>query len=254
MVTGVALIPSRLGSSRFPRKPLIELHGLSLIHRVWRQVSQAEGCSQVYVATDSEEIARHAESFGASVLFLEQEAATGTDRIAASVIPLALDEDTIILNVQGDQPLIDPSDLSRLIALMNEQPSVRFATLIRPIHDREVMENPNDVKVVMNQEGDALYFSRSPLPYPRQEGVPLGWKHLGVYAFRLESLRWFARQPQGVLEQRESLEQLRILEAGGKIHCLPALKDSPSVDVLEDALRLDRWLRANPDNPASSAD
>lgn len=216
----VAIIPARYGSTRFPGKPLANETGRFLVQHVYEQVIQAERVKHCVIATDDDEIAEAVESFGGEVEMTRSDHPSGTDRIAEVVRNMPGADDDIIINVQGDEPELDPSYLNRLVdRLANETPECPVATLAAPFPDGADPRDANTVKVVLNAAGRALYFSRSLIPYPRDDadGVapPSDWLlHLGVYAYRRAFLLELAAWPPGVLEQIEKLEQLRVLERG----------------------------------------
>lgn len=227
-MTTVAVIPARYASTRFPGKPLARQTGKYLIQHVFERVSLCEKIERVIVATDDSRIVEAVESFGGEARLTSADHPSGTDRIGEVIAGLDLEDDDLILNVQGDEPEIDPSVLGRLIDRMDvEVGASRIGTLAAPFDDAGPCEgvgsplDPNRVKVVVDAEGRALYFSRSPIPYPREtDGVidrPSRWLlHLGVYAFRRDVLRTITGGglPRGTLEETESLEQLRWLEHG----------------------------------------
>ncbi len=213
----VAIIPARYGSTRFPGKPLAQQTGKYLIQHVCEQVRAAETVERCIVATDDERIAEAVRSFGGEVAMTSPEHPSGTDRIAEVVRGLPGADDDIVLNIQGDEPEIEPEFLDRLVGRAQGEPAdmCPVATLACPFSDDLDPRDPSRVKVVLNQAGRALYFSRSLIPYPRDrhEGARDCWYlHLGVYAYRRAFLLRLAAWPPGKLEQIERLEQLRVLE------------------------------------------
>lgn len=252
----VAVIPARYASSRFPGKPLALLLGRPMVSWVVEAALLAERLDEVWVATDSEPIARAAEEAGARVAMTSPACASGTDRVAETARSVVAD---VYVNLQGDEPLLEPADVDRLVGVFADEPATRMATLARPAHREGDLADPNVVKVVCDASGAALYFSRSPIPYYRDawEGVGAGGpppasqvtplRHVGIYAFRREALLAFAALPPGRLEEAERLEQLRALEAGWRIRVLPARGDSLGVDRPEDLVRAEKALRARLD-------
>ncbi|MCK4340126.1 MAG: 3-deoxy-manno-octulosonate cytidylyltransferase [Phycisphaerae bacterium] len=215
----VAIIPARYGSTRFPGKPLAHQTGKYLIQHVYEQVSAARRVQRCIVATDDERIIAAVEEFGGEAAMTRADHPSGTDRIAEVVARLGGADDDVILNVQGDEPELEPAYLDRLVdRLAGEPPECPIATLAAPFPPDSDPHDPNAVKVVTNSAGRALYFSRSLIPYPRDGGggtTPARWLlHLGVYAYRRSFLLQLAAWEPGVLEQIEKLEQLRVLERG----------------------------------------
>lgn len=228
------IIPARYGASRFPGKPLAVLAGKPLICHVIERATKTRGVDLVAVATDDERIAAAARSCGARAL-MTGPAATGTDRVAEAVRQLE-PRPEIVVNVQGDEPLIEPSALEALLSAMAE-PSVEMATLARPLEVGE-LERPHVVKVVCAADGDALYFSRAPIPHRRAGGSSqLARAHVGVYAFREPFLQAFAALEPGRLEQEEALEQLRALERGHRIRVVETSYGGFGIDTPEDLER-----------------
>lgn len=215
----VAVIPARFASTRYPGKPLLRETGKFLIQHVYERAASAKGLDLVLVATDDERIAEAVRSFGGRVEMTRADHPSGTDRIAEVAVRLGGEAEDIFLNVQGDEPEIDPANLERLAArLAGERPDCPMATLACPFPDDGDPRDPNAVKVVCNAAGRALYFSRSLIPYPRESGAGAPRAscllHLGVYAYRRAFLLQMASWPPGALEQVEKLEQLRVLEQG----------------------------------------
>lgn len=217
----VVIIPARFDSTRLPGKPLAEIGGQPMIERVYRRAA-AVGCvDRVIVATDDERIAGTVRAFGGEVAMTRSDHPSGTDRIAEVAANLDVD---IIVNVQGDLPFLEPEMVERPVAAMLADPELPMATVREPLRDPAEMSNPNVVKVVTNARGDALYFSRSPLPYWR-DGAPaqgLGHRHLGLYVYRRAFLLRLAQLPPTPLERAEKLEQLRVLEHGYRLHVADA--------------------------------
>ncbi len=229
----VAVIPARYGSTRLPAKALADIDGVPMVVRVWRQVSMARSIQRVIVATDDERIAAPVRAAGGEAMMTSATHQSGTDRIAEVAEKVRAD---IYINVQGDQPFTDPRDLDAVAAPMLADVTIDMATLATPIVDLEEFRNPTKVKVVCDAAGNALYFSRSPIPHGRDiEGVPAGaLRHIGIYAYRREFLLRFASLAPGKLEQLEKLEQLRALENGYRIRVVPSIAPSLEIDTAED--------------------
>lgn len=225
------IIPARYASTRFPRKMLANLKGKPLIQRTWEQVSKAKNIDRITIATDHEEIRQVAFSFGAEVVMTDPSLPSGTDRIA--VVTRQCKEGWV-LNVQGDEPLIDPNVLDSFIDSLAST-KAPMATLARKMGQGEDVTNPHIVKVVMDHSGLALYFSRSPIPYNRevQSGVEY-WHHLGIYAYRPQTLQQLVQWIPSGLEQAEKLEQLRALQNGVAIQVIPTSVMTVGVDSPED--------------------
>ncbi len=236
----IAIIPARYNSSRFPGKPLADMAGKAMIQRVYERVVEAGVIDKVVVATDDERIFNHVLSFGGAAQMTRPDHASGTDRVAE--VAAHFPEAKIIVNVQGDEPFIDPQQIASVVGPFSDQ-GVAIATLARPITEERELLSPNVVKVVRGQHGRGLYFSRHAIPYLRD--VPIGkWidqkkhlQHLGLYAYRAEVLAEITALPKGQLEADESLEQLRWLAAGYTIHV--GLTDLPAIgiDTPEDLAR-----------------
>ena len=235
------IIPARFGATRFPGKPLADLGGKPLISHVVERARRARGVEIVAVATDDERIARAAERAGARAI-MTGPAATGTDRVAAAARLLATPPE-IVVNLQGDEPLIEPAAIEALVSAM-EASGAGMATLARPLEDGE-LERPQVVKVVTGLSGDALYFSRAAIPHRRAGGAsPLARAHVGIYAFTAEFLQAFAALPAGRLEAEESLEQLRALEHGHRIRVADTGYRGFGIDTPEDLARARALLAA----------
>jgi len=239
----VGAIPARYGSTRLPGKPLLPIAGRPMIEHVYTRVKRARGLDRVVVLTDDDRIAEAVEGFGGEWMMTPADCASGTDRIAWAVRSWSAEAVTAIINIQGDEPLIDPEDVSRLAEHLAASPGDPVVTLATPALPEE-MDNPNAVKVVLARDGSALYFSRSAIPYPRQPGGAAPLKHLGIYGYRREALMRLAALPPSPLERSESLEQLRALENGIPIRVLIVERGSQGVDTAEDLERVERILRA----------
>jgi 3-deoxy-manno-octulosonate cytidylyltransferase (CMP-KDO synthetase) len=236
----VVIIPARYGAQRFPGKPLADLAGRPVIAHVVERARRARGVEAVAVATDDERIARAAEGAGAEAI-VTGDAATGTDRVAQAARRMRPAPD-VVVNLQGDEPLIEPEAIEALVAAM--VPGVEMGTLARPLSDGE-LGRPQVVKVVTDARGDALYFSRAAIPHRRAGGEsPLARAHVGIYAFTAAFLQEFASLPPGRLEAEESLEQLRALEHGHRIRVADTRYAGFGVDTPEDLERARAVLAA----------
>jgi len=258
----VAVIPSRFGSTRFAGKPLARIRGIPMIQRVYRGASRAAVVSDVVVATDDPRIRDAVEGFGGRVIMTDPscrsgtdrvaEAArrrvimtdpscrSGTDRVAEAARRMGLAQTDILINVQGDQPLIHPDCLEEVIRPFDEADPPGMTTLAFRIVNPDEIVNPKDVKVVWDRRGNALYFSRSPIPLGRDPDTRFdSFKHLGVYGYTRDFLDIFTRLPPGELEGIEKLEQLRALEHGYPILVVVTRHDSPEVDLPEDIARIE---------------
>lgn len=233
------VIPARLKSTRLPRKMLLTETGKSLIQHTYEAASKAIKPSGICIATDHEEISREAARFGGDCLMTSAAAASGTDRVAE--VAARMPGVDIFVNVQGDEPEIEPESIDHVITLLQEDPAISVATLAAPIRSRAVLDDPNCVKVVRDDRGYALYFSRSPIPFARQwsdellsREPPVFLLHLGIYAYRREFLLEFTRRPKAVIEDLECLEQLRVLAGGHKIAVGIVEKAPPGIDTAAD--------------------
>jgi len=239
------VIPSRFAASRLPGKPLLTIGGRPLIQWVW-QCAQESGAASVTIATDDARILQSAQRFGADGVMTSAQHASGTDRIAEVVRAKGFAPDDIVINLQGDEPMMPATVVRAVAEALNAQPQVDIATAVAPIRSLAEFLDPNCVKAVRAHDGRALYFSRAPVPWPRDHavgGAPTrfdgAWRHIGIYGYRVRSLLRFAAWPPTPLEQLEKLEQLRALEHDMRIH-LVELSEAPSagVDTPEDLERL----------------
>ena len=251
--TVVAVIPARFASTRLPGKPLADLDGRPMIEHVYRRAADAAGVDAVVVATDDQRVADAVERFGGIARMTRADHKTGMDRIAEIAEQL---DAGIIVNVQGDEPLVEPSAITAMVDALHADPALPMATLRTPIRRKDDYASPHVVKVVVDVSGNALYFSRAPIPYesgfsridgadvasgfpgsPKlgtSEGGSRTYKHLGLYAYRRDFLLRLAALPRTALEQAESLEQLRALEHGFRIRTVETEYDSIGVDTPED--------------------
>lgn len=235
----VVIIPSRYGSSRFEGKPLADLCGKPMIQWVVRRAGKADCVDSVHVATDDTRIRDAVEGFGGNALMTSSKCRSGTDRVAEAAAQLKLAMSDVVVNIQGDQPMVDPRCLDALVRPFHEDPDVKMSTLAFAIVDPREISDPKDVKVVFDNRGDALYFSRSAIPCGRDTSQGYDtFKHLGVYAYTREFLECFRSLAPGRLEEIEKLEQLRAMEHGHRIRVIVTPYDSPEVDLPVDIQRI----------------
>ena len=239
----LAIIPARFGSTRFPGKALAPLLGKPLIQRVYEQARQVQGLHDIYVATDDGRIRDCVEGFGGRAVMTRGDHPSGSDRLAEAADILGLDRQDLVINIQGDQPVFPPLVVGHMAAVLERDCAAVMVTPARRLTDPELAMDPNVVKVVFNQQGRALYFSRSPLPYWRNGERPYFYKHIGIYAYRVDFLKDFVTLPPGRWEQAEKLEQLRALEYGYPIHVVETDGDTLEVDTPEDLERAEVFLR-----------
>ncbi|UTA49440.1 3-deoxy-manno-octulosonate cytidylyltransferase [Simiduia sp. 21SJ11W-1] len=248
------IIPARFGSSRLPGKPLADIGGKTMIERVVAAASLS-GAQRVVVATDDERIREHLQAKGIAVCMTRVDHASGTDRLQEVAQQLKLADSDIVVNVQGDEPLIPPAVIDQVASNLANAKAASVATLCEAIVKPEDLFNPNVVKVVADHEGLALYFSRAPMPWARDAFAARGTdfhgelpaapfaRHIGIYAYKVGLLNQFVQWPQAPLEQVESLEQLRVLHFGHRIHVAEACEPVPGgVDTPEDLARLRKLL------------
>jgi len=237
----VVIIPARWGSTRFPGKPLHVIAGKPLLQRVWERCCRANKIDSTIIATDDMRIAEAAFDWGAEVALTSSKHQSGTDRIA-EVVSRAR-EFSLIVNVQGDEPFIDPRLLDRLVSTLQQNRHMEMITAAHPFQNAAEAESAHQVKVVTDLSGEALYFSRSLIPYPRdRKWLRRALRHQGVYGFRRQTLLRLVRRKPTPLEQAESLEQLRALENGVRVHVLVTKQGSPGVDTPEDAAALEQII------------
>jgi 3-deoxy-manno-octulosonate cytidylyltransferase (CMP-KDO synthetase) len=233
----VCIIPSRYASTRLPGKPLADIAGKPMVQRVYEQAAKASKLAGVVVATDNAKVYDRVVSFGGKAVMTREDHANGTDRLAEAVGHY--EDADVIINVQGDEPLIAPDVIDQLCAVFEDDPDLCMATVAAPLEESEYDE-PSAVKVVLNKHSEALYFSRSLIPYPRHpfhDGM-IPYKHIGIYAYRRDFLLQYARMEQTPLEQIESLEQLRVLENGYKIKVIVTNHQFIGIDTPEDLKRI----------------
>jgi 3-deoxy-manno-octulosonate cytidylyltransferase (CMP-KDO synthetase) len=233
----LAVIPARYGSTRFPGKPLAEIRGLPMVVHVYRRASMLDGVDRVLVATDDARIREAVERDGGRAVMTSRAHQTGTSRVRE----VALEHPYgIVLNLQGDEPVLPLAGVERLIDTMRRNPRIVMGTLAVWEEDRRELERPDVVKVACDREGNALYFSRSTIPHGARKVL----RHIGVYAYRRSCLLKFTRLPRGPLERHESLEQLRALENGFRIRVVPCRTGSIGVDRPSDIKRVEKWLES----------
>jgi 3-deoxy-manno-octulosonate cytidylyltransferase (CMP-KDO synthetase) len=243
MMKAIAIIPSRYGSTRFEGKPLASICGKAMIQHVYEAASRADHIDGVVVATDDQRIFDVVVNFGGRAIMTSGDHRSGTDRAAEAARHLELTPEDIVINVQGDQPLIDPRCLDEVVAPLIAEPALGMSTLAFRIVNPKEYTDPKDVKVVMDGQGDALYFSRAPIPCGRDKDEPFdSHKHLGVYAYRCSFLEIFRNLPMGRLEVIEKLEQLRALEYGHRVRVVVTAFDSPEVDLPADIVWIEQLM------------
>lgn len=239
----LAVIPARYGSVRFPGKPLVTIAGMPMIQHVVERVRRAPGVTRVIVATDDERILSAVESFGGEVVMTRTEHRCGTERVAEVAARVPAD---IYVNVQGDEPLIEPAAIEAAVSGIKSDAGMQISTLAAPLRQASALMDPNVVKVVANFNGDALYFSRAPIPWVREAAAGHTvhhLRHIGLYAFRRAALLEYPTLPPGELEAAEQLEQLRWLENGYAIGVVQCEYEALSVDVPEDVARVEKILQ-----------
>ena len=242
------LIPARLASTRLPDKPLADIGGLPMVVRVAQRVqSGVPKATRIVVAADSERITAACTQHGVQALLTRTDHPSGSDRLAEACDLLQLKDDEIVINVQGDEPLIDPALVMALAALLQQRPEASMSTAAHPIHDLADFHNPNVVKVVLDASSLALYFSRAPIPYPRDMPAlpsPAPLRHIGIYGYRAGFLRQFPKLAQAPMEVTEALEQLRAMWHGHRIAVHVTLDaPGPGVDTPQDLERVRQLLK-----------
>lgn len=255
----IGVIPARWQASRFEGKVLANLAGKPMIQHVWENAKKARSLDDLIVATDSEEVIKVVEGFGGKAVYTSKDQPTGTDRIAEVVNPIDVE---VVVNIQGDEPFIHHSMIDGLANTLLENKKIPMATVIKKITQRKDLLNPNVVKVVIDKEGFALYFSRSPIPYVRGETkhhsifdvhywfltnsfrpeIEVYYKHIGIYAYTKDFLFTYANLPESKLEVTEKLEQLRVIENGYKIKTILTEYDTVGVDTPEDLKKAEAML------------
>ena len=236
----VGVIPSRYGAQRFPGKPLALIAGVPMIVRVVRQAQKSRLLGEVWVATDDKRIADTVEKAGAKAVMTPPALKSGTDRIAHAVRDQKAD---IIVNIQGDEPVMSPSAIDAVVEVLQKDHRVLMSTVVIPLEDRKEWLDPNVVKAVLGSKSDVLYFSRAPIPYPREGGFPRAYKHMGLYGYRPAWLQLMSTLKPTPLELAEKLEQLRAMENGVLIRAAVRKVESIAVDVPADVRKVEKYLK-----------
>lgn len=237
----LAVIPARYASTRLPGKPLLPIAGVPLILRVLRGVRRCAAVDRVVVATDDERIASLVRSDGGEAMMTPSDLPSGGDRVAWVAERIL---SRFVINVQGDDPLIGPDMIEPLIQALRKDPQTQLALLAKKIERPEEVDSPNIVKMVFDQSGRGLYFSRSPIPYPGNAAKALWYKHIGPYGWRRDFLMQFSQWEQTPLEKAESLEMLRVLERGYSLRCVPIDRDTIEIDTPDDVRHIESYLAA----------
>jgi 3-deoxy-manno-octulosonate cytidylyltransferase (CMP-KDO synthetase) len=240
MSRAVGIIPARWSSTRFPGKPLYRIAGKPLLRHVLERCLRARALDSVIIATDDMRVANAAFDWGAEIALTSPRHHSGTDRVAE--VAKKATEFAYIINIQGDEPLVDPRLINRLVSKLRSNRKIDIVTAAHPFPDPAEAASPHQVKVVVDSAGRALYFSRAAVPYARNFSQARYLRHQGIYGFRREALLQFVKWKSAPLERAESLEQLRALENGVKVHVLVTKHGSPGVDTPEDAMALEQKL------------
>ncbi|MEW5819275.1 MAG: 3-deoxy-manno-octulosonate cytidylyltransferase [Cyanobacteriota bacterium] len=236
-----AIIPARYQSTRFPGKPLTMIDGKPMIQRVYEQASKARLIDEVLIATDSEKIKEAVLTFGGKVVMTSEKHNSGTDRLAEVV--LNNNDIDIAVNVQGDEPVIPPECIDDALRPFIDNPDIKMGTLIRKCNDQQDLNNPNIVKVVIDKEFNALYFSRSCIPYIRNNAESVHYLHIGLYVYRRETLLALSNLPQSDIEKTEGLEQLRALYNNIRIKTVLTDYSPIGVDIPEDVEKVEQYIK-----------
>ena len=234
MIEAIGVIPARYSSTRFEGKVLADLGGKPVVQHVWEKASQAKSLNDLIIATDDQRVADVVKGFGAKVVLTSIDQPSGTDRLAEVVNPIDV---KIIVNIQGDEPFVHPTMIDELVRTLLEDKDICMATVVKKITKKEELMDPNVVKVVIDRQGNALYFSRSPIPFEKGGLSKVFYKHLGIYAYTKDFLFTFTHLPKSNLEMAESLEQLRVLENNYKIRTIETNFDTVGIDTPEDLER-----------------
>ena len=238
------IIPVRYDSTRLPGKPLADIGGKSMLQHVYERALESDA-EAVFIATDDDRIRSAAEDFGATVCLTDANHRSGTDRIQEAASSLGLAEDTVVVNVQGDEPLIPPAAINQVAENLSSHPQAGISTLCEVVNDNNELSDPHVVKVVFGKEGYALYFSRATIPFGSSAQAKNCMRHIGIYAYRVATLNQFVNWPPGQLEVQEKLEQLRALFNGVKIHVDVAVERvPPGVDTEKDLQAIRQRLSA----------
>jgi len=237
----VGIIPARWASTRFPGKPLRPIAGKPLLHHVWERCRRARKLDSVIIATDDMRIANAAFEWGAEVALTSPHHQSGTDRIAE--VARKTKQFASIINIQGDEPLVDPALIDKLVETLRSDRGIDIVTAAHPFANAAEASSPHQVKVIVDLRGNALYFSRYAIPFPHDRSAPVRYlRHQGIYGFRRQTLLQFVKWKTTPLERAESLEQLRALENGVNVHVLVTKHGSPGVDTPQDAVALEQKL------------
>lgn len=240
----VIIIPARYGSTRLGGKPLVKILDKPLVQHVYDRCKKSINIDEIYVATDDEKIENFCKAASIPSIMTSTDHKSGTDRVCEAADILKLSDDDIIINVQGDQPLIHPASIDDAVTpFLKGNPLM--STLAYRVKNQNTINNPNEVKVVFSKTGKALYFSRSYIPFPREEQTDYYYKHLGIYVYKKSFLKTFTTLPQSDLEEIEKLEQLRALEYGYEIEIVITDHDSPEVDLQSDIFKIKSLLSDN---------
>ncbi len=242
----IGVIPARWASTRLPGKVLVDINGKPMLQHVWERAQRARKLSEVIVACDEPHVLERAKAFKANAVLTAKSHASGSDRVAEAAAKTSAE---IIVNIQSDEPFIQPRLIDQLVEALEKDAVAVMATPIKRIASEEEFRNPNVVKAVIDRSGNALYFSRAAIPFKR-DGKPSDFsryfRHLGLYAYRRDFLFSYCTWPKSFLEQEESLEQLRVLEAGYRIKCVETDIETIGVDTPEDVFKAINYLKANP--------
>ncbi|HEX9934698.1 MAG TPA: 3-deoxy-manno-octulosonate cytidylyltransferase [bacterium] len=248
----IGMIPARWASTRFPGKPLVDLCGKPMIQHVFERARRADLLSEVWVVTDDERIFRAVESFGGKAVMTPSDLPSGTDRIARAARSTDAD---IVVNIQGDEPMIEPDEVNLVAGILIDDPKAVMGTLVKKITRLEELESPNTAKVILDENRNAIYFSRSPVPFVRDREDRAEWfhaavlyKHVGIYSYRKDFLLTYAGWPPSFLEKTEKLEQLRAIEKGVRIKTAETSFEPVCVDEPEDAERVREILLSGSDS------
>jgi 3-deoxy-manno-octulosonate cytidylyltransferase (CMP-KDO synthetase) len=239
----IGIVPARFGSTRFPGKPLADVNGKTMIQRVYEQCIQSARLSRVLIATDDERILNHVKDFGGDAVITSPQHLSGTDRCAEVIDKIGIGDWDVVINIQGDEPYIHPEQIDLLCSAFDDEETV-ISTLVKKITSPDELFNHNNVKVILNRKKEAIYFSRSPIPYnrnfPEQDWLKYStyYKHIGIYGYRIQTLLEISRLSKTNLEITESLEQLRWIENGIKIRAEVTSMESIAIDTPDDLLRV----------------
>ena len=241
----VAIIPARFASTRFPGKPLIEIHGKTLIQHTYENAKRCQLFNEIIVATDDKRIFEHVKSFGGNVTMTPEQCPTGTDRLAFVVEnERALQQAEMIINIQGDEPCLDPAIITNVIEILRFNPAAVMSTAVTPLKEEEA-QNPSNVKCILSPDGTVLYFSRALIPgglsLAYRKNIPY-YKHLGIYAYRPDFLLQYTKLPMTPLQMAEDLEQLKVLEHGYKIKAAVVRYEGTEVNTPEDIKKVEQAL------------